>query len=73
MTLAWFHFQSHLIFTCSNSHCSLRDTAGQERFDTITTNYLRGAEGIIVVFDLTRANTVIKVEFWLDSINEVCT
>ena len=73
MALAWFYFQPHLIFTCSNSHCSLRDTAGQERFDTITTNYLRGAEGIVVVFDLTRADSVMKAEFWLDSINEVRT
>ena len=28
------------------------DTAGQERYKTITNSYYRGAEGIIVVFDL---------------------
>ena len=28
------------------------DTAGQERFKTITSAYYRGADGIILVFDL---------------------
>jgi Ras-related protein Rab-1A len=29
------------------------DTAGQERFRTIATSYYRGAQGIIVVYDIT--------------------
>ena len=29
------------------------DTAGQERFRTITTSYYKGAQAIIVVFDIT--------------------
>ena len=49
----------------------LRDTAGQERFETITAQYLRGAEGIVLVFDLTKSDSVGKAQFWLDSINEV--
>jgi len=30
------------------------DTAGQERFRTITSTYYKGAQGIIVVYDITR-------------------
>ena len=33
----------------------LWDTAGQERFQTITANYYRGAEGVILVYDASQA------------------
>ncbi|KAG2682804.1 hypothetical protein I3843_10G001700 [Carya illinoinensis] len=33
------------------------DTAGQERFRTLTNSYYRGAQGIILVYDVTRRDT----------------
>ncbi|KAL3642623.1 Ras-related protein RABC2a [Castilleja foliolosa] len=36
---------------------TLWDTAGQERFRTLTSSYYRGAQGIILVYDVTRRDT----------------
>eukprot|EP01083_Nonionella_stella_P189825 702837_1 len=44
------------------------DTAGQERFRTITSSYYRGAHGIIVVYDITDKDSFTNVEQWLKEI-----
>ena len=46
------------------------DTAGHERFRTITTSYYRGAHGIVTVFDLTERESFEHIEKWLDEINK---
>jgi len=45
------------------------DTAGQERFRTITSSYYRGAHGIIVVYDVTDAESFQNVKTWLNEID----
>jgi len=45
------------------------DTAGQERFRTITSSYYRGAHGIIVVYDVTDADSFNNVKQWLHEID----
>jgi Ras-related protein Rab-1A len=44
------------------------DTAGQERFRTITTNYYRGAHGIILVYDVTNRESFDNIVNWMDNI-----
>eukprot|EP01053_Blabericola_migrator_P005772 Blabericola_migrator_1__5771@NODE_2925_length_2204_cov_626_211511_g1834_i0_p1_GENE_NODE_2925_length_2204_cov_626_211511_g1834_i0NODE_2925_length_2204_cov_626_211511_g1834_i0_p1_ORF_typecomplete_len211_score18_86Ras/PF00071_22/5e69Roc/PF08477_13/5e27Arf/PF00025_21/2_3e22Gtr1_RagA/PF04670_12/1_7e09SRPRB/PF09439_10/5_6e09FeoB_N/PF02421_18/2_9e07GTP_EFTU/PF00009_27/6_4e07RsgA_GTPase/PF03193_16/0_17RsgA_GTPase/PF03193_16/0_049MMR_HSR1/PF01926_23/7e06Septin/PF00735_18/0_00048Septin/PF00735_18/9_8e02AI len=44
------------------------DTAGQERFRTITSSYYRGAQGIIVVYDVTDRDTFDHVRRWMQEI-----
>ena len=36
---------------------SLIDTAGQERFRAITKTYIKGIDGIILMYDLTNKET----------------
>ena len=44
------------------------DTAGAERFRSITNAYYRSANAAILAFDLTRRSTFITLEQWLDDI-----
>ena len=44
------------------------DTAGQERFRNITQQYYKGADGIVLVFDLTDRNSFEKVREWMKQI-----
>merc|ERR1740125_55610 len=45
------------------------DTAGQERFRTITSAYYRGADGIIMVYDVTSSESFEHVEEWLSEVD----
>lgn len=43
----------------------LKDTAGQERYRTITTAYYRGAMGFILMYDVTNEDSFNSVQDWL--------
>mmetsp|Transcript_13810 Transcript_13810/g.12526 ORF Transcript_13810/g.12526 Transcript_13810/m.12526 type:complete len:211 (-) Transcript_13810:129-761(-) len=46
------------------------DTAGQERFRTLTSSYYRGAQGIILVYDVNRRPTFDSLHMWLQEVEQ---
>ena len=44
------------------------DTAGQERFSRITTQYYKGADGIVLVYDVTDDDSYEKIRDWMAQI-----
>jgi small GTP-binding protein len=46
------------------------DTCGQERFRSLTSNYYRHADGVILVYDANEPDTFQNLKSWLNSINE---
>ena len=46
------------------------DTAGQDRFKSVTKNYYKGAHGIILIYDVTNKKTFDNVKNWVDIIKE---
>ncbi|GFO04602.1 ras-related protein rab-1b [Plakobranchus ocellatus] len=44
----------------------LWDTAGQDRFRTIVASFYRGAEGLVVVYDITDRSSFEKVTWWIE-------
>ena len=46
------------------------DTAGQEKFRAISVNYLKGTNGVILVYDITKKDTFDLIQGWIVDINE---
>ena len=44
------------------------DTAGQERFHSITKSYFKNIDGLLLVFDLTDQKTFDNLESWIEKI-----
>ncbi|XP_053821939.1 ras-related protein Rab-10-like isoform X2 [Vidua macroura] len=46
------------------------DTAGQERFHTLSTSYFRGAQGFVLVYDITNLKSFQSITVWINDIYE---
>jgi small GTP-binding protein len=49
----------------------LFDTAGQERYRSITKTYFQSSDGVIILYDITNKKTFEGVETWLESLDQV--
>ena len=47
------------------------DTAGQERFKSMSTNTVKGAQGIVLVFDIAKKSTFDNLPKWIKEIKEI--
>ena len=46
------------------------DTAGQDRFKTITYSFYKQADGVLISFDVTNEQSFANVKNWIQSIND---
>ncbi|XP_071803357.1 ras-related protein Rab-18-like [Asterias amurensis] len=49
------------------------DTAGQERFRTLTPSYYRGAQGVILVYDVSNQASFTRLDQWLNELDTYST
>jgi len=52
---------------------TISDTAGQERFRTLTSTYYRSAQGVVLAYDVTRRETFDNVKVWLEEVDNYST
>ncbi|XP_071399036.1 ras-related protein Rab-18-like isoform X1 [Centroberyx affinis] len=57
----------------NSAKLAIWDTAGQERFRTLTPSYYRGAQGVILVYDVTKRDTFTRLENWLNELETYTT
>ncbi|XP_065180666.1 ras-related protein Rab-13-like [Sycon ciliatum] len=62
------------VILCKGQRIKLQiwDTAGHERFRTITGAFYRGAMGILLVYDITDSASFAETSQWLNNIKEKC-
>jgi len=58
----------HLDVSGKRVKLTIWDTAGQERFRTLTSSYYRGAQGVIMVYDVTRKDSFEHLSEWLKEV-----
>ncbi len=49
---------------------NLWDTAGQERFASLTRQYVQGAAGVVLVYDICESNTMNEAHDWFNRLKE---
>ena len=51
---------------------SVWDTAGQEQFHALNNVYYRGAQGALIVYDITDVDSFKKMQNWVKELRKVC-
>ena len=60
--------------TMNNSRCQIWDTAGSEKYAPVMPMYLRGADVVVVCFDMNSLSPVSDCEAWIGIVeSHVCT
>ena len=67
---AGFHFKN-IKLRNHNVKLEIRDTAGQEKYFSITNSYLRGLDGIFLVFAVNDVNSFNSIPYWLKKCKDV--
>ena len=48
-----------------NVKLNIFDTAGQERYRSLTKSYIRGTDAVLFLYDMTRRDSFLNVEKWV--------
>lgn len=54
---------------CANGQLQVWDTAGSEKYRTLTSNYYHSAAGCICVYDLLAADSLYSLDTWISDVS----
>ena len=62
-------FRTKILKVCGKDiKLKIWDTAGQERYHNITSQIFKGADGIILAYDVTDETSFVKIKDWIEQI-----
>ncbi|XP_077453186.1 ras and EF-hand domain-containing protein isoform X2 [Stigmatopora argus] len=64
-----FHMKKMLV-DGQKTNLQIWDTAGQERFRSISRSYIRKAQGILLLYDVTSEQSFLNIRAWLEQIRD---
>ena len=59
------------IYDKVNMYLQIWDTAGQERFAPLAPMYIRGSDGIVIVYDMNSIDNLKSIKYWLNLIDHL--
>ena len=71
MTIGMDCYTKKYIINSKNFKVNFYDTAGQEKYHSIVSNYLRNAHGIILVYDITTKDSFEIIDMWIQELNNI--
>ena len=66
-----YHSKKITLPTGEEIEITIYDTPGQEQYNTITASVIRSAEGILLIYDITKQKTFDKLNKWFNKIREI--
>lgn len=71
-TIGCDYFSKEMVIEKDNPRLiELWDTAGQEKFNALTKNMFKGADGILLFYDITDRKTYVSVTKWINDIKKL--
>ena len=52
-------------------HLRIYDTAGQERFKSISSGFIKKADGVVLVYDISNKDSFVSINGWIANIREI--
>jgi len=64
------YFKKNLLIEDHKINLKIWDTAGQEQYRSITRNFYKNSNGVIVAYDVTDRESFEKVQYWIEKVKE---
>lgn len=63
-------FRKIISYKNKNIKLNIYDTSGQEKYESVVSNYYKNSNGIILVYDITSKKSYDKINYWIQEIKD---